>query len=86
MKITLIIPLVNWGMGAIITGVFAVVGVVMIFIVYHLVTTDKKIQQMNKYDDFICPIHTLLYFKPHINCKKNSTINQLMSSPPLEMN
>lgn len=48
MKTTSIIPLVNWGMGAIIIGVFAVVCVVMIFIVYHLVTTDKKIQQVHK--------------------------------------
>jgi hypothetical protein len=40
--------LVNWGMSTIITGVFAVVGVVMIFIVYHLVTADKKIQQVHK--------------------------------------
>jgi hypothetical protein len=42
MKTTSIIPLVNWGMGAIIIGVFAVVCVVMIFIVYNMVTTGKK--------------------------------------------
>mgnify|MGYP003650099570 CR=1 FL=1 len=42
MKTTSIIPLVNWGMGAILIGIFAVVCVVMIFIVYNMVTTGKK--------------------------------------------
>jgi hypothetical protein len=42
MKTASIIPLVNWGMGAILIGIFAVVCVVMIFIVYNMVTTGKK--------------------------------------------
>lgn len=42
MKITSILPLVNWGMGAIIIGVFAVVCIAMIWIVYSMVNSDKK--------------------------------------------
>lgn len=42
MRTTSIIPLVNWGMGAIIIGVFAVVCVVIILVVYNMVTTGKK--------------------------------------------
>jgi uncharacterized membrane protein len=42
MKTTSIIPLVNWGMGAIIIGVFAVVCVVMVLIIYNMVNSDKK--------------------------------------------
>lgn len=42
MKITSILPLVNWGMGAILIGVFAVVVIAMIWIVYSMVNSDKK--------------------------------------------
>nr|WP_169933504.1 hypothetical protein [Nonlabens sp. Ci31] len=42
MKITSIIPLVNWAMGAILIGVFAVVCVVIILVVYNMVKADKK--------------------------------------------
>ncbi|WP_299210547.1 hypothetical protein [uncultured Dokdonia sp.] len=38
----LILPLVNWGMGAIIIGIFAVVCIVMVAVVYHLANSDKK--------------------------------------------
>jgi ABC-type transport system involved in cytochrome bd biosynthesis fused ATPase/permease subunit len=42
MKITSIIPLVNWGMGAILIGVFAVVCVVMVLVIYNMANSDKK--------------------------------------------
>lgn len=42
MKTISIIPLVNWSMGAIIIGVFAVVCVVMVLIVYNMVKSGKK--------------------------------------------
>lgn len=42
MKITTILPLVNWGMGSIIIGVFAVVCIAMVWIVYNMVNSDKK--------------------------------------------
>lgn len=38
----LILPLVNWAMGAIIIGVFAIVCVVMVVVIYHLAKSDKK--------------------------------------------
>lgn len=36
------IPLVNWGMGTIIIGVFALVCVVLVLVVYNLSAHDKK--------------------------------------------
>lgn len=42
MKLTSILPLVNWGMGAIIIGVFAVVCIAMVLIIYNMVNSDKK--------------------------------------------
>ncbi|MFD1063980.1 hypothetical protein ACFQ1Q_12050 [Winogradskyella litorisediminis] len=47
MKTLLSIPLVNWGMGAIIIGVFAIVCFIMAAIVYSMVNTDKKQQDSN---------------------------------------
>lgn len=38
----LIIPLVNWGMGAILIGVFALVCIIIALIVYNMVQSDKK--------------------------------------------
>ena len=38
----LIVPLVNWGMGAILIAVFAVVCIIMVLIVYNLANGDKK--------------------------------------------
>ncbi|MFC4635007.1 hypothetical protein ACFO3O_13885 [Dokdonia ponticola] len=38
----LILPLVNWGMGAIIIGVFAIVCIVMIVVIYNLANSDKE--------------------------------------------
>ena len=38
----LILPLVNWGMGAVIIGIFAVVCIVMVVVVYNLASSDKK--------------------------------------------
>lgn len=38
----LILPLVNWGMGAILIAVFAIVCIVMVLIVYNLASNDKK--------------------------------------------
>lgn len=38
----LILPLVNWGMGAIIIGIFAVVCIVMVVVIYNLANGDKK--------------------------------------------
>ena len=39
---TMILPLVNWGMGTIIIGVFAVVCIVMTLVVYNLANSEKK--------------------------------------------
>ncbi|GAA3517253.1 hypothetical protein GCM10022393_34190 [Aquimarina addita] len=39
----LILPLVNWGMGAAIIGVFAVVSVIMILIVSNMIKGDKNV-------------------------------------------
>jgi uncharacterized membrane protein len=36
------IPLVNWGMGTIIIGVFALVCVILVLVVLHLMNSDKK--------------------------------------------
>lgn len=36
------LPLVNWGMGALLIAVFAVVCIVMVLIVYNLASNDKK--------------------------------------------
>ena len=36
------LPLVNWGMGTIIIGVFAVVCVALVLVVYSLANGDKK--------------------------------------------
>jgi ABC-type transport system involved in cytochrome bd biosynthesis fused ATPase/permease subunit len=37
-----VIPLVNWGMGAIIIGVFALVCIAMALVVYKMANSDKK--------------------------------------------
>ncbi|GER58090.1 hypothetical protein [Patiriisocius marinus] len=42
MKNLLVTPLVNWGMGAAIIGVFALVCVVLVFVVYSMASSDKK--------------------------------------------
>lgn len=39
------LPLVNWGMGTIIIGVFALVCIVMSLVVYNLANSDKKNDQ-----------------------------------------
>jgi len=39
---SLIIPLVNWTMGAIIIGGFAIVCIVMVLIIYSMANSDKK--------------------------------------------
>jgi len=36
------IPLVNWGMGVILIGVFAVVCIVIALVVYNMARGDKK--------------------------------------------
>ncbi|MFT5890298.1 MAG: putative membrane protein [Dokdonia sp.] len=41
----LIVPLVNWGMGAILIAVFAVVCIVMVAVVYSLASNDKKVDK-----------------------------------------
>ena len=38
----IMLPLVNWGMGTVIIGVFAVVCVVISLVVYNLATSDNK--------------------------------------------
>lgn len=42
MKTTSIIPLVNWGMGTVLIGVFALVCVVLVLVVYSMASGDKK--------------------------------------------
>ncbi len=37
-----IIPLVDWGMGTIIIGVFAVVCIVLVILVFNMVNSGKK--------------------------------------------
>ncbi|WP_405370270.1 hypothetical protein [Nonlabens sp. Asnod2-A12] len=36
------LPLVNWGMGTVIIGVFAVVCIALVLVVYSLANGDKK--------------------------------------------
>ena len=36
------IPLVNWGMGSILIGVFALVCIVMAVVIYNMANADKK--------------------------------------------
>ncbi|TVZ25526.1 hypothetical protein JM83_0450 [Gillisia sp. Hel_I_86] len=38
------LPLVNWGLGTIIIGVFAVVCVILVLVVYNMMNSDKKKQ------------------------------------------
>lgn len=38
----IIIPLVNWGMGALLIGVFAVVCIALVLVIYSLASNDKK--------------------------------------------
>lgn len=38
----LIIPLVNWGIGIILIGVFALVCIIIALIVYNMIQSDKK--------------------------------------------
>ena len=38
----LFLPLVNWGMGAVLIGVFAVVCILIVAVVMNLVKGDKK--------------------------------------------
>jgi heme/copper-type cytochrome/quinol oxidase subunit 2 len=42
MKTTSIIPLVNWGMGTILIGIFALVCIVLVLVVYNMASSDKK--------------------------------------------
>ncbi|MGJ8667267.1 MAG: hypothetical protein ACSHW7_12935 [Patiriisocius sp.] len=39
---SLFLPLVNWGIGTVIIGVFAVVCIVIVLVVYSLANGDKK--------------------------------------------
>jgi len=36
------IPLVDWGMGTVVIGVFALVCIVIVFVVFSLMNSDKK--------------------------------------------
>ena len=36
------IPLVDWGMGTVVIGVFALVCVIIVFVVLSLMNSDKK--------------------------------------------
>lgn len=38
----ILLPLVNWGMGVIIIGIFAIVCIVMAVVVFNLANSDKK--------------------------------------------
>jgi len=42
---SLILPLVNWGMGAAIIGVFALVCIVLAAVVINMVKSDKKAKE-----------------------------------------
>lgn len=42
MKSIIAIPLVNWGMGAVIIGVFALVCITMSIVIYRMINTDKE--------------------------------------------
>ncbi|WP_165605863.1 hypothetical protein [Flavivirga aquatica] len=46
----LIIPLVNWGIGTIFIGVFALVCVVLALVVYNMANSDKKNNDSNDLD------------------------------------
>ena len=39
---SLMLPLVNWGMGTIIIGVFALVCIVMVLVVYNMINSKNK--------------------------------------------
>ena len=44
---TLLLPLVNWGLGTILIGVFAVVCIVLIAVIYKLVHSSEKNKKEN---------------------------------------
>jgi len=44
---TMFLPLVNWGMGTIIIGVFAVVCVVLVAVIYNLTRSTQKVNDDN---------------------------------------
>lgn len=46
----IILPLVNWGMGAILIGVFAVVCVALVLVIYSLASNDKKAADTTRED------------------------------------
>ena len=39
---SLMLPLVNWGMGTVIIGVFALVCIVMVLVVYNMINSKNK--------------------------------------------
>ncbi len=45
---SLVLPLVNWGMGAVLIGVFAVVCIVLVLVVFSLASGDKKVDDQAK--------------------------------------
>lgn len=45
---TIFSPLVNWGMGTVIIGVFALVCVALVLVVYSLANSDKKSADIEK--------------------------------------
>ena len=47
MNIILFLPLVNWGMGAVTIGVFAVVSTIMAAVVYRLANSGKNKENTN---------------------------------------
>ncbi|MGB1211470.1 hypothetical protein CLV86_0045 [Lacinutrix venerupis] len=47
---TYIIPLVDWGMGATLIGVFALVCIVLSLVVINMVKGDKKNKETSKKD------------------------------------
>lgn len=42
------LPLVNWGMGSIIIGVFALVCIVMALVIYNMANANKKEEDSEK--------------------------------------
>jgi Na+-translocating ferredoxin:NAD+ oxidoreductase RnfG subunit len=42
MKYLVNLPLVNWGMGSVIIGVFALVCVILVAVVYNMVNSDSE--------------------------------------------
>lgn len=44
---TMFLPLVNWGMGTIMIGVFAVVCVVLVAVIYNLTRSTQKVNDDN---------------------------------------